>query len=193
MVKCSFLCNQQARTWLIFVLAAACCFISWFIAYVGPFWLNQTLRNQVLAACPNHPDQGQGVALTVCLAEAEKQFPRSWQAPYRNWVALLSAPNAVFSEELSWRWRRKKDEVCSHWFLHGGRCLSTTGTKLPTNYPQRTYIEDFRGNQMIISVDRCIVIKKKALASHSACFLVLSRLFPPVLSFSCGHNNTIAS
>lgn len=45
---------------------------------------------------------------------------------------------------------------------------------------------------MILPVGRYIVIKKKALASHSSCLLVLSRLFPPVLSFSCGHNSTIA-
>lgn len=114
LVNCSFLCNQQARAWLIIVLAAACCFVSWFVAYVSPFSLNQTLWNQVPAACPDCPDQGQDVVLTVRLAEAEKQFPRSWQAPHRNWVVLLFAPNAVFSEKPFWR--RKKNGVCSHWF-----------------------------------------------------------------------------
>ena len=116
LVKCGFLCNQQARTGLIFVLDAACCFVSWLVAYVGLFWLNQIPWNWVPTACPNCPGQGQGVVLTVCLAEAEMQFPRSWQAPYRNWVMLLSTPDAVFSKQLSWRWRRKNDGLCSHWF-----------------------------------------------------------------------------
>lgn len=57
--------------------------------------------------------------------------------------------------------------------LHGGRCLSTAGD------PQGRYIGDFGGNRIILPIDRYIVIKKKALASHSACLLVLSRLFPP--------------
>lgn len=34
---------------------------------------------------------------------------------------------------------------------------------------------------MILPIDMYSVIQKKALASHSACVLVGSRLFPPVL------------
>lgn len=107
LVKCYFLCGQQARTWLVAVLAAARWFVSWFIARACRFWLNQSLWNQVPVAFPDRPDQGQNVGVTVRLAKAQKQFPRSWEAPYGNWLVLLSTPNAILSEEQSWR--RKKE------------------------------------------------------------------------------------
>lgn len=122
-VSCAASRQGLGWSWSLLQLAV----LSRFVAYVDPVWLSQTLWNQVPAVCPDRLDQGKGVVLTVCLAEAEKWFPKSWQAPYRNWVALLSVLNAVFSKELSWRWTRKKDGVCSHWFLHGGRCLSAAG------------------------------------------------------------------
>lgn len=57
-------------------------------------------------------------------------------------------------------------------FLLGGRCLLGTGD------PQSNIS---RGNGMNLPTDMYTVIQKKALASHSACLLVWSRLFPPVL------------
>lgn len=154
-------------------------FFSWFVAFVGLFWLNQTPWNQVPAACCDHRAQGWAVVLTVYLAEVERQLRRSWQAP------CCCTQNAVFAEDLSCRWRLEDGER-SRWFgVAEGTC------KLLETH--RGTVRSFQWESSDFTYGQVHSYEKKALEFIRFAFWFWVRLFPPALSFSSSHSCTLAS